>query len=181
MSVTIVYESMFGNTREIAEAIAEGLGEGNGEGHGSEVDASIVPVLNAPVSTADTDLLIVGAPTHTHSLSRPATRVEAGHWADDADKSLRLEPNAEGIGVREWLESCVSVPSRFAAFDTRADIARVLSGSAAGKIQKRLAKLGSEAICPPQSYRVDGRSHLEPGELDRARQWGRELRLLLER
>ena len=178
MSVTIVYESMFGNTREIAEAIAEGLDERLVASSGT---STVVPVADAPVSTADSDLLIVGAPTHAHSLSRPTSRMEAGRWADDADKGLHLEPNAEGIGVREWLETCVSVPSRFAAFDTRADLARVLSGSAAGKIQKRLAKLGSEAICVPQSYRVDGRSHLEPGELERARQWGRELRLELER
>jgi hypothetical protein len=171
MKAMIIYESMFGNTREVAEAIAEGLG--------ANTDATVVPVWSASVSSADLDLLIVGAPTHAHSLSRPASRVEAGQWAEDTTKDLRLEPNAEGMGVREWLESCVAVPPRFAAFDTRADIARVLSGSAAGKIEKRLRRLGSSSFSVSQSYRVDSHSRLEPGELDRARQWGHNLGLRL--
>jgi hypothetical protein len=145
MKAMIIYESMFGNTREAAEAIAEGLG--------ANTDVTVVPVWSASVSTADLDLLIVGAPTHAHSLSRPASRVEAGQWAEDTTKDLRLEPNAEGMGVREWLESCVAVPPRFAAFDTRADIARVLSGSAAGRSRRGCADSGP---LPFQCHRAIG-------------------------
>lgn len=167
MTVTIVYESMFGNTRAIAEAIADGLRP--------RTAVLVIPVWDAPTSTADSELLIVGAPTHAHSLSRPASRVEAGHWADDPDKNLTLEPNAEGMGVREWLQSCASVPSSFAAFDTRADIARVLSGSAAGKIQKALRRLGSQSVLEPESFLVGKDSRLETGEVERARLWGVEI------
>ncbi|MFF1635312.1 flavodoxin family protein [Leifsonia sp. NPDC058248] len=167
MKTTVVYESMFGNTRQIAEAIADGVR--------SSGEVVVLPVSDAPESTADSDLLIVGAPTHTHGLSRPESRIEAGQWADDPAKDLQLEPNAEGLGVREWLASVTAVAPRFAAFDTRADIARLLSGSAAAKIEKNLHKLGSNPITASESYLVDKQSRLEIGELERAREWGRQI------
>jgi hypothetical protein len=167
MRATIVYESMFGSTREVAEAIARGLG--------GSITAQLVPVAEAPECTADEDLLIVGAPTHVHGLSRPASREEAVRWADDPAKHLTLEPNAGETGVREWLEGCGTQAARFAAFDTRADMARILSGSASATIDKDLRRLGSVAIAPSESFTVDRQSHLEAGEVARAQAWGREL------
>ncbi|GAA1448915.1 flavodoxin family protein [Leifsonia poae] len=167
----IVYESMFGNTRIVAEAIAEGLRE--------TMEVVLLPVSDAPESTADVDLLIAGAPTHVHGLSRPASRMEAGQWADDPDKHLTLEPNAQGIGMREWVESCVDVAPRFAAFDTRADIAKMLSGSAGAKIDKSLRSLGSTRLQGPESFLVNKATHLEGGEAARARDWGEGLGIAL--
>ena len=167
MKALIVYESMFGNTRAVAEAIAEGLRD--------SVDVTVLPVADAPDSTAGVDLLVAGAPTHAHGLSRPASRMEAGQWANDPVKHLALEPDAEGIGMREWLASCVGVAPRFAAFDTRADIAKLLSGSAAGKIDRSLRKLGSAEVAEPESYLVDKETRLEATERERAVSWGREL------
>jgi len=164
--VTILYESMFGNTREVAEAIAEGLRQ--------VASVTLLPVKDAPESI-DGDLLVIGAPTHAHSLSRPSTRTEAGKWADDAAKHLSLEPDAEGIGLREWLETCGHVPSRFAAFDTRADMTELFTGSAATALEKRMRRLGSHRFVAKQSFLVDKQSVLEPGERERARDWGRTL------
>lgn len=163
---TILYESMFGNTRKVAEAIAEGLRP--------VASVTIVPVKDAPESI-EGDLLVVGAPTHVHGLSRPSTRTEAGKWADDTARHLTLEPDAEGIGLREWLETCGAVPPQFAAFDTRADMTEIFSGSAATSIDKRMRKLGSHRFVPKQSFLVDKESVLEPGQLERAREWGRTL------
>lgn len=59
MSTLVVYESMFGNTRHVAEAIARGV-------------ATTGAVKTVPVSQAREedlsayDLLIVGGPTHVH-------------------------------------------------------------------------------------------------------------------
>lgn len=164
---TIVYESMFGSTRHIAEAIADGLRP--------TASVTVLPVKDAPESIVDTDLLIAGAPTHAHGLSRPASRTEAGRWADDAGRHLTLEPDAEGLGMREWLETCGQVPSRFAAFDTRADMTELFTGSAASRIEKRLRRLGAERLLPKQSFLVDKESTLVAGELDRAREWGRTI------
>lgn len=163
----IVYESMFGSTRRVAEAIAEGM-------RGS-IAVTALPVKDAPETFPDAALIVVGAPTHVHGLSRPASRAEAGRWGDDPNRALTLEPDAEGIGVREWLDSCGTLPGLFAAFDTRADMTELLSGSAAAAIDKRLRTAGSRPVAEKASFLVDKDSVLGAGELDRARAWGRTL------
>ena len=71
MSAVVVYESVYGNTRAIAEAIADGLG-----------GASVVPVSRAGVPEAD--LLVVGGPTHMHGLASSRTRQVAASAAQEA-------------------------------------------------------------------------------------------------
>lgn len=70
----IVYESMFGNTATVAAAIADGLRE-------LRYAVAICDVAWAPCSPLDADLLVIGAPTHAFSLSRPSTRSDAVHRA----------------------------------------------------------------------------------------------------
>ena len=66
MRAVIVYESMFGSTRKVAEAIAEGLADC--------AEVSVVPVTSADARILDgADLVVVGGPTHTHGMSRPGT------------------------------------------------------------------------------------------------------------
>jgi hypothetical protein len=101
--------------------------------------------------------------------------VEAAKWGDDPERRLTLEPDAEGIGVREWLETCGDVPARFAAFDTRADMTELFSGSAAAAVDKRLRRLGSHRLLAKHSFLVDKDSVLEAGQLDDAREWGRTI------
>jgi menaquinone-dependent protoporphyrinogen IX oxidase len=167
MKIVIVYESMFGNTRQIAEAIADGAR-----------DTALVSVVNVnditPPVLENANIVIVGAPTHAHSLSRPATRAEAAKEASDPAKALALEPKAEGRGVREWLESGPSLPGLFAAFDTRADVARVLSGAASSKIDRMLHGLGSKRLDKAESFLVND-NRLDAGERDRAQRWGAQL------
>ncbi|GIT81769.1 flavodoxin [Leifsonia sp. LS1] len=161
----VVYESMFGSTRLIAEAIADGLRE--------SADVRVLPVREAPESFPDCDLIVLGAPTHAHGMSRPATRAEAGRWADDRRRALTLEPDAEGIGVREWLESCGDLPDLYAAFDTRADMTELFTGSAAAILERRLHKTGARKLADRASFVVDKQSALARGEIARARDWGR--------
>ncbi len=67
----VVFESMFDNTAHVAEAIAQGLELGG-------MRVTVVNVASAPpLDTIDADLLVVGAPTHAFSLSRPSTRDDA--------------------------------------------------------------------------------------------------------
>ncbi len=91
----IVYESMFGNTRAIAEAIAEGFGPG-------------VRVLGVADADADAraldgaDLVIVGGPTHWSRMSGPRTRKAGLKSVRQAGSDLVLEPGADtGPSVRE--------------------------------------------------------------------------------
>ena len=66
----VIYESMYGNTHLVADAIAVGL-------RAAAFDITIVPVSQAgPAVLADADLVVVGGPTHVHGMSRasPARR-----------------------------------------------------------------------------------------------------------
>ena len=80
MRAVIVYESMFGSTKKVAEAIAGGLADG--------AEVSVVPVTSAGAHTLDgADLVVVGGPTHTHGMSRPSTRKVAGKRSPSAGSS----------------------------------------------------------------------------------------------
>jgi hypothetical protein len=154
----IVYESMFGNTEAVARAIAEGLSD--------TVVAELVDVTSAPTDV-DADLLVVGAPTHAFSLSRPQTRSDAG------SKGARQQATA-GDGVREWLARVdLAGPALAATFDTRI---RRVPGSAARAIRRRLRRRGLLVPFPAMSFYVTGTpGPLADGELARARDWGRHL------
>lgn len=87
----VVVESMFGNTEHLARAVADGLRDAG-------VDAAVVDVSAAPVDlSADLDLLVLGAPTHAFSLSRPSTRADAVRQG--------ASPERAATGMREWLSA----------------------------------------------------------------------------
>jgi hypothetical protein len=168
MDALIVYESMFGNTRRLAEAIADSL-------ETAGVDVTTAPAREAPSDLSDYQLVVVGAPTHAHSLPRPKSRTEAAQWAADPTKELTLEAEAGSPGVREWLEGVSLVGSpRFAVFSTRVDIPRIFSGDACTAIAKglrrRLADVDARA-----DFLVGLDSNLLDGEVDRAREWAGSL------
>jgi hypothetical protein len=177
MKALIVYESMYGNTREIAEAIAIGLRP--------QVPTQVFRVSEVnPEDIADADLLVVGAPTHVHGLSRPGTRKAAAESAESADNSLTLEPDALGTGVREWLGGLRSLGDghgkRCTAFDTRLSAPTMFTGRAGTRVAKRLRKIGYAEIDAPASFVVDKESKLLDGETGRAEEWGRRLVELVE-
>jgi hypothetical protein len=159
----VVFESMFGNTQDIADAVKEGLS--------SYVAADILEVGTAPdVFPDDVDLIVVGGPTHAFGMSRHRTR-------EDASRQVGGRIVSERNGLREWLttlERTDRSPAA-AAFDTRIDRPRV-PGSAARGAEKRLRKLGFRIACPTESFYVTGTTGpLIDGETERARRWGEEL------
>lgn len=164
----VVYESMFGNTRAIAEAIADGLS--------ATMDVTAVPVAEVrPEQLTAADLLVAGAPVHTWTLSRPSTRKAAFETAHKPGSGLSMEPGSDLPGMREWLAGLDAVTARFAAFDTRMVAPLGLSGSAARKIARGLRRAGLEPAAPRQFFRVTRHNELIAGELDRARRWGQRL------
>jgi flavodoxin len=62
-----------------------------------------------------------------------------------------------------------------AAFDTRLDWPRVLSGSAAREIRRHLVEAGATMLVPPESFLVSSRPKLQDGELERAAVWARRV------
>ncbi len=166
MRAIVVYESMFGNTHAVADAIAAGIGP----------DAVALPVAEATRdAVATADLLVVGAPTHVHGMSRPNTRKWAVDTARKPGASVELDPAATGPGVREWLGSIGTLRCSVAAFDTRLHRPGLLTGRAARGISRGLRGHGCAPIAPPESFFVGADNRLEAGEADRARAWGGRL------
>lgn len=165
MRALVVYESMFGSTRLLADAIAEVLER-------SGTFTVLTTAADAPRSAAGFDLVVVGAPTHARTLPQPASRIEAAAWAADPRRALRLEPYAHDRGVREWLAGLQipDAPTRFAAFSTRVDIARILAGDAAVSISRSLRGLGVGGI-EQECFLVSSSGALLFGEKLRAEQW----------
>lgn len=173
MTVIVIYESMFGNTRRVAESIADGISSP------SAVTCESVASINADLLPA-ADLVVIGAPTDAWSLSRPLTRKTA---ADQTTRrsGLQLETNAQRGGVREWLESEPYLPLRVAIFDTRRNVPFVFSGHAYCEIVKLLIDRDIDLVDAPNSFFVDSGNHLMPGEVERARSWGHYLAGALQR
>ncbi|TYB60282.1 flavodoxin family protein [Nonomuraea sp. PA05] len=163
MDALVVYESMFGNTKLIAEAVAEGLA--------TRMRVEVAEAGSAPAAVgAEFGLLVVGGPTHAFSMSRAATRRSA---AQQATAPLI----SRGDGVREWLTTLRTSSAGLlsAAFDTRIGKPR-MPGSAARGIARRLRRLGIRAVAPAQGFYVSGtEGPLVAGEVERARQWGESL------
>jgi hypothetical protein len=89
MRAVVVYESMYGNTHLVADAIGAGL-----EG---AFDVWVGPVSQADPAVLDGAALVVaGGPTHVHGMSREATRKAAAEAADKPASPLNLEPDAGG-------------------------------------------------------------------------------------
>jgi len=168
MKALVLYESMFGNTRKVAEAIGHGLG--------SVHDVTVMAVADAtPDAVAAADLVVVGGPTHVHGLPRPKSRAGAVPMVHKPGTDLVLEPHAGGPGVREWLAGLGAGSGMAAAFDTRMTMASFLTGRASRRIHRALRKAGFVMVVSPESFLVDGDNHLVIGEEERAVTWGQHL------
>jgi flavodoxin len=164
MRAVVVFDSMFGNTGKIAEAVAEGL-----SAHGT---VTLVGVADAPARLdSDVDVLVVGGPTHAHGLSRTTSR--------RVTPKLAAQGATEGrIGLKEWLDGLTDPPyaTFSAAFDTRFHKPRWLTGSAAVRASRMLRHRGCQPVLAPESFFVEhAPGPLLPGELERAKDWGRRV------
>jgi flavodoxin len=143
MNALVVYDSRFGNTERVARAIGWGLAALGPIEVRSVADAEVGPGIG---------LLVIGAPTHAHGISR---------------------------GARDFLDGVPGEALRdlpAATFDTRYKKPRFLTGSAGIGLAHRLAGHGARLLAPAESFFVAGsEGPLLDGELDRATEWGREI------
>ena len=168
----IVFESMFGNTEKLAREMGDGLAS-----EGGQVVLADVRHVRAE-DFAGCDLIVLGAPTHAFSLSRPGTRADAVRQGADQDRA--------DVGLREWLGAIDEVFGNgtarplAAVFDTRVEKVQHWPGSAARKTGRVLRGHGFEVIDHPTSfYVVDVRGPLVAGERERARTWARRLMTII--
>jgi flavodoxin len=161
MRALVVYETIWGNTEQVARAIATGLGE--------SFTVEVTDAESAPTVVNNYDLVLVGGPTHGFSMTRASTREGA--------VAQRGAPRAPAKGIREWLVEATP-PGRAVlatTFDTRVNAPR-LPGSAAKAAKRELKELGFKIVAKQKSFHVHGyEGPLVDGELERAEQWGREV------
>ena len=172
MRALVVYESMFGNTRNVALAIADGLR--------TRIAVDTVEVGVAPtVLPPDVRLVVVGAPTHAHGLSTPRSRADAARRAGGQVVST-------GRGLREYLASLRAGKDVTAvAFDTRIKGPVLFTGSAATRATTLLRRGRIRHVEPPRSFVLDGSTgpladRVPQEALDAAKAWGANLAAALE-
>jgi flavodoxin len=155
MKALVIYDSVFGNTEQIARAIGNALG--------SQEDVEILRVGNVkPEQLTGLQLLIVGSPTRAFSPT-------------PAIKNLLKSISTHGLkGVK-----VAAFDTRIALSDVDSRILPVLVqvfGYAAKPISDRLEKKGGELIIPPEGFFVNGtEGPLKEGELERAADWAKQI------
>ncbi len=128
------------------------VAEAIGEGLKSQFFVEVLPIDGVtPAQVTAADLLVVGGPTEAHGMTHALKA-----FVDGMSFALEGKP--------------------VAAFDTRIGVARIFSGSAAAGIEAHLRRAGAKVITGEGSFIVKGKQpELEPGELDRAGTWGKDL------
>lgn len=161
----VAYESMFDNTARIAEAVTWGL-------RSIGFEAYCVPVCSlAATGPSPVDLVVLGAPTPSFSLSRRSTRADAVRQG--------APPERAGAGAREWI-AAVRPESfstkKIAVFDTRVGRVRRFPFAAGLTAARLLRRRGFEVVGGPAAFLVENTpGPLTDGELDRAEAWGRTI------
>ena len=162
MKAVVVYESLWGNTAEVARAIAEGIG--------SDTQAVTTDAASGELM-ADVDLIVAGAPVLAFSLPTDAMRNSVA----TSEANAPVPPDLAHPSLRSWLDSLAAGTGRCAAFETRIWWS---PRGATGDIEKRLERAGYRIVARAQKFVVkDKYGPLREGEVERARQWGRELAL----
>jgi flavodoxin len=151
MKILIVYDSVFGNTEKIAQAIGAALAA-----HES------VETLPAGQATADKmrglNLLIVGSPTRGFRPTETVARL-----LNMLEKNQLDGVQVAAFDTRIALETIDSRALRFLVDK---------GGYAASTIAKALKKKSGTLLAPPEGFFVTGeQGPLKDGELERAADW----------
>ena len=159
MNVIVVYESHWGNTAAVANAIAVGFGP----------DARAVATDEVSrTDVAEADLIVAGAPVMAFNL--PGDRMLAT-LADD--KKAPVPADVSHPSMRSWLDRLPAGHGRSAGFETGL---RWSPGGATGAIGRKLEQAGFKRLAKSHRFVVTGSyGPLRDGELERARRWGSEL------
>ena len=176
MRVVIVYESLFGNTRQVAEAIAEGIREAVPEAQVSCVRAT---EANRDVALG-ADLLVVGGPTHLCGLSSGVSRrigaARPSRWRRPGKPGIRWSraPRGPVSATGSW--PCPRPPR-----EPGRGVRHPPGLPDGGHARRTASRAGSGGTATNWSPSPRASSSTTPtdrcggGEQDRAREWGANL------
>jgi len=153
MKVVIIYDSLFGNTKKIAESIKSGFGD--------EFDTKIIHAKEAKSTDVENiDLLIIGSPTHAGSFT----------------KAIKKFISSLSNSALENIKVCTfdtSIPSEgqgaFGKF-----IIKVFK-NASPRLMKALVNKGGQEVSKEIFWVLDSEGPLMDGESVRAEKWTEEI------
>ncbi len=151
MKALVVYDSVFGNTEKVAQAVAQALGS----------EAVKVPAVSS-AAPVEVTLLVVGSPTRAFRAT-PATMA----W-------IKALPANALSGVK-----VAAFDTRISAEESGSGFLKVmvkLFGYAAKPILAALQKKGGQAVAADEGFYVNAsEGPLRDGELERAAAWAAKL------
>lgn len=151
MKALVVYDSVFGNTEKVAQAIATAL------------QTAVLPVNQAtPENLSGLDVLVIGSPTRgfrpTEGISQLLNALAKDQLA--------------GVGVAAF-------DTRIDLTTIDSSVFRFIvdkGGYAANTIAKALEKKGGNLLASPEGFLVTGeQGPLKDGELERATAWAGQI------
>ena len=155
MQALVIYDTKFGNTEKVAQAIGTALAP--------PMEVTVVNVADArPERLAGVDLLVVGSPTWG---SRPTPAITK--WLKGLAANGLKGVQVAGFDTRGDMSQ---VTSRFVT------VLVGFLGFAADPISARLEKKGGSVAIPPEGFVVvDREGPLKDGELERAVEWAKRI------
>jgi len=148
MKTLIVYDSEYGNTEKIAEAIGKALGDNVRVARVDDVSAD---------DLQEYELVVAGSPTQggrpTPLVKEFLTRIPDGSLKNVKVTAFdtRIVSAGQGFMMKFFMG---------------------LLGFAAGRIARRLEAKGGQLVTQPEGFEVDGKEGpLHEGEVERAEAW----------
>lgn len=158
MKAMVIYDSGFGNTAKIAQAIRDALSNEAGD-----VELRQVGDVQ-PEQLLGLDVLIVGSPTQ-RCRPTPATSDFLENIPNNALKGVKVA-GFDTRFTKEKIDSMGFIISKMLNF----------MGYAAKPISDKLEKKGGALLTPPEAFYVaDTQGPLMAGELERAAAWAGQI------
>lgn len=156
MKTLVLFDSQYGNTQQIAQAIASQLG--------SPEDVTLLrPAEFDSSQLSGLSLLVVGSPTQRF-MATPALMA----WLNGIPRDGLRGMQVAAFDTRLTVQQIQATP--VLKWFVRK------SSYAAWWLAKRLKNKGGALLLPPEGFYVDGmEGPLLPGELERAAAWGRKI------
>ncbi len=156
MKALVIYDSVFGNTKEVADAIGDVLKDDN-----ESCTFSVNEI--EPDKLQDLDLLIVGSPTRKFSPT-PATKQFISNLERKNMRSVQIAAFDTRVDEDD-------INSSFLRFMLKA------FGYAAKPLAKSLKRKGGTEVVQPEGFFVnDTEGPLKEGELERAAEWAKHIK-----